>query len=129
MTLSLCKHSFPVQPPAGSIVHPGDCTGCGITYLDRQAELDAQEERVRLGTAARGRCEGCRIPDRMLFTLVPEPRPWHGFGDDAPANLRLCTPCWSAAKQADEAGEPITFTDAFNHGSDEQLLAFLGWGS
>lgn len=25
MTISLCRHSFPVQPPRGSLAHPGDC--------------------------------------------------------------------------------------------------------
>jgi hypothetical protein len=27
-----CDHSFPVQPPHGSIGRPGDCTKCGVPY-------------------------------------------------------------------------------------------------
>jgi hypothetical protein len=27
-----CEHSFPCQPPHGSIARPGDCTKCGVTY-------------------------------------------------------------------------------------------------
>jgi hypothetical protein len=61
----------------------------------------------------------------MLFTFTPSP------GDDGEphAPLRLCTPCWSYAKQVDERGEPVTFTHAFEHGTDEQLLRFMGWAS
>lgn len=128
MIISLCKHGFPVLPPAGSLAHPGDCTGCGIAYEVWEAELAAQEERLRVGTAARGDCQGCQFP-RMLFTFTPAPRPWHGFDDDAPATLRLCTRCWSAATQADEAGQCVTFAEAYAHGSDSELLAFLGWVS
>lgn len=129
MTVSLCKHSFPLQPPHGSLGNPGDCTGCGITYNAWEDELAAQEQRVRVGTAARGTCQGCWLPDRMLFTFKATERPWHGFDtDDVPQPSRLCTPCWSTATQADERGDFLTFTDAFDHGTDEQLLDFLGLG-
>ncbi|WP_333745789.1 hypothetical protein [Streptomyces sp. IBSBF 2950] len=122
MRLSLCKHAFPVQPPRGSSVHPGDCTGCGMTYAAHALALEEQEGRHRIATAARGRCERCCLPGRMLFTFTPTPGPWGGEVD----SHRLCTPCWSAAKVIDERGEPLTFTSAFDHGTDEQLLRFLG---
>jgi len=129
MILSLCKHSFPLQQPGAIGVPPKDCTGCGISYADHLAAVEEQETRQRLAGAARGRCGGCNLPDRMLFTFTPEPQPWHGFGDDAPPNLRLCTPCWGYAKSVDERGEPVTFDQAYNHGTDEQLINFLGWSS
>ncbi|MFD5798648.1 hypothetical protein ACFWIO_34980 [Streptomyces diastatochromogenes] len=37
MPISLCKHSFPVTPPRGSMNHPGDCRGCDITYGQARA--------------------------------------------------------------------------------------------
>ncbi|MGR3875735.1 hypothetical protein ACUXZZ_45200 (plasmid) [Streptomyces graminifolii] len=129
MILSLCKHSFPLQQPGAIGVPPKDCTGCGISYADHLTAVEEQETRQRLAGAARGDCEGCKLPGRMLFTFIPEPQPWHGFDEDAPPNLRLCTPCWSHAKTIDERGEPVTFDQAFHHGTDEQLLDFLGWGS
>jgi hypothetical protein len=33
------EHSYPVQPPDGSLAHPGDCE-CGATYADEQKEQD-----------------------------------------------------------------------------------------
>ncbi|MCO6011537.1 hypothetical protein NE236_41960 [Actinoallomurus purpureus] len=27
-----CDHSFPCQPPHGSIARPGDCSKCGVPY-------------------------------------------------------------------------------------------------
>ncbi|MBP5896366.1 hypothetical protein [Streptomyces scabiei] len=122
MRLSLCKHAFPVQPPLGSLAHPGDCTGCGMTHDAHNLVLEEQEGRHRIATAARGRCEMCCLPGRMLFTFTPDPGPWDG---DVGSH-RLCTPCWSAAKLLDERGEPLTFTTAFDHGTDEQLLRLLG---
>lgn len=30
-----CEHSFPVQPPHGSLANPGNCTDCGARWADR----------------------------------------------------------------------------------------------
>jgi hypothetical protein len=126
MKLSLCKHSFPLQAPGLIGVPPKPCTGCGIGYADHLAAVEEQEACHRMAGAARGRCQGCKLPDRMLFTFTREERPWD---EEQPPSMRLCTTCWSIAKQRDERGEPITFEDAIEHGTDGQLLTFLGWGT
>lgn len=123
MPVSLCKHSFPVQPPHGSLAHPGDCSGCGRPYRDVQHDLARQEERHRIATAARGRCAGCKLPDRMLFTFTAPPAPWN----PNPVPRRYCTPCWSRAQLAVDKGVPFTFDETYHHGTDEQLLRFLGY--
>lgn len=121
MTVSLCKHGFPVQPPHGSLAHPGPCSGCGLTWDDCQRELEEQETRVRAGTAAPGRCEHCGL-NRTLFAFTEPARPW----TDQQATARLCVPCWSDRQQARECGEFVDFADVFDKGTDEQLERFVG---
>ncbi len=107
----LCKHAFPIQPPHGSILRPGDCTGCGITYAERERELDAAAAAYRAGTAHRGYCPRCRQNDRMLFIFIQEPRPW----DCSEPRVFLCGPCWSATtleeEKAIENGALFSITD------------------
>jgi hypothetical protein len=120
MVISLCKHSFPVQPPAGSLARPGDCA-CGLTFLEAQAELDRQAMLLRVCTAHDGTCEGCRQP-RFLFRYQPEQQPWEP--DEPPARW-LCTPCWSRARENEETTGFVDFNDLFDRGTDEQLAAGL----
>lgn len=97
----LCKHAFPIQPPHGSLAEPGDCTGCGITWIERQQELDAARVAYRMGTAHTGRCPGCRQPGRMLFIFIQEPRPWD-LASEEPPSVFLCGPCWSSTTLEEE---------------------------
>lgn len=101
MTISLCKHSFCVLPPRGSIFNPGDCDGCGITYAACERELLRQQEALILGTARDGQCPDCR-QSRRLFRYQPEARPWHS-PDYQPPITYLCMSCWNAATNADNA--------------------------
>lgn len=101
MTVSFCKHSFPVQPPHGSIIRPGDCPGCGMTWNQSQAELRKQEEALILGTSHDGTCPDCRQP-RRLFRFQPQDKPWTDFGYEEPVTF-LCMGCWNAATDADHA--------------------------
>lgn len=120
MNVSFCKHSFPVQPPHGSLAHPGDCA-CGLTYVEAQAELNRQALLYRLGTAHDGVCQGCG-QTRLLFRYQPEQQPWDV---EEPAVRWLCTPDWSRARENEEATGFIDFNDLFDRGSDEQLAAGL----
>lgn len=121
MTISLCKHSFPVQPPHGSLAQPGDCVGCGTPWADVQADLDRQENRLRLGTAHPDTCAWCRQP-RMVFRYQREQQPWE---QDEPPVIWLCTRDWSRARESEEATGFIDFNDLFDRGTDEQLAAGL----
>lgn len=101
MTVSLCKHSFPVQPPHGSLARPGDCVGCGITWNQVQAELRKQEEALILGTSRDGQCPNCRHT-RRLFRFQPQDKPWTPIGYEEPVTF-LCIGCWNNAMDADHS--------------------------
>ncbi|MFJ4624274.1 hypothetical protein [Streptomyces sp. NPDC088812] len=118
MTVSLCKHSHPVQPPHGSIVNPGNCAGCGTSWADVQLELDRQEMLLRLGTAHENACAWCK-QTRTVFRYVREQQPW----DEAePPVIWLCARDWSRARENEET---TGFIDLFDRGTDEQLAAGL----
>jgi len=121
VTVSLCKHSHPVQPPHGSIVNPADCTGCGTPWADVQRELDRQETLLRLGTAHEAICAGCS-QRRIVFRYVREQQPWE---TQEPPVVWLCARDWSTARENEEATGFIDFNDLFDRGSDEQLAAGL----
>lgn len=121
MTVSLCKHSFPVQPPHGTLANPGPCAGCGITWATVQAELDRQENALRLGTAHESICTWCH-QRRVVFRYVREQQPWD---EQTPPVLWLCARDWSRARQNEEATGFTDFNDLFDRGTDEQLLAGL----
>lgn len=121
MKVSLCKHSFPVQPPLGSLANPGDCTGCGTPWADVQAELDRQEILLRLGTAHEGTCAQCG-QKRIVFRYVREQQPWD---QEPPKVLWFCAKDWSTARETEETTGFIDFNDLFDRGSDEQLEAAL----
>jgi hypothetical protein len=101
MKVSLCKHSFPCQPPHGSIFRPGDCTGCGVSFDAVQDELRKQEEALILGTSRDGECPDCRHHGR-LFRWQPAERPWHDFDYEPPVTF-LCSSCWNGATNADNS--------------------------
>lgn len=42
---------------------------------------------------------------------------------------QLCADCWSAFREAREAGTFVDWSDAFDNASDEQLSKGLGWGA
>lgn len=117
MKTSLCKHGFPIQPPHGSIIHPGPCTGCGITYLQHLQELERQAEARRLATAHEGHCDWCK-KTRMLFAYDREEQPWE---ETAPPTLWLCMTDWGTARTNEEESGFTDFNDLFDRGSDEQL--------
>lgn len=119
MTVSLCKHGFPVQPPHGSLAHPGNCSGCGISWAEAQAELDRQEMLLRLGTAHEGICGWCN-QRRILFRYQREQQPWD---QEAAPLLWFCARDWSAARQREETTGFVDFNDLFDRGTDEQLAA------
>lgn len=127
--VSLCKHSFPIQPPHGSIVRPGDCTGCGVTWNAIQAELAQQlaQREVDLcnRTAHEGRCTSCALP-RMVFRYQREAHPWEP--EDPPAHW-LCTTCWGNAQATEEATGFTDLHDAFNNATDDQLARFVFGGA
>lgn len=121
MKFSLCKHRFPVQPPHGSILRPGDCDRCGTSWADVQAELDRQQNALRLGTAHRATCAGCHLT-RMVFRYQREQQPWD---ETEPPVIWLCVRDWSYAREREETTGFIDFVQVFDHGTDEQLLAAL----
>lgn len=101
--VSLCKHSFPCQPPHGSIFRPGDCTGCGITFNALQAELRRQEEALIVGSARDGQCPDCNRQKR-LYRFQPPSQPWHDPNFEPPVTF-LCGECFNAA--ADSHNETV----------------------
>lgn len=101
MTVSLCKHSHPVQPPLGSILRPGDCDRCGMTWNQVQAELQRQEEALIVGTSHDGNCPDCSRPKR-LYRFQPDDKPWTPIGYEEPVTF-LCADCWNNAAEADNA--------------------------
>jgi len=107
---SLCKHSFPCQPPHGSIFRPGDCTGCGITYSQHEAELRRQEEALIVGSARDGQCPDCDRT-RRLFRFEPPAQPWHEPGTELPVTF-LCTDCFNTAVDAHNATVNALFEEA-----------------
>lgn len=109
-TVSLCKHSFPCQPPHGSIFRPGDCTGCGITYEQVQADLRRQEQALILGTSHEGTCRDC-LTYRRLFRYQQQEQPWHEPGTEMPVGF-LCIDCWNAAADAENALTAALFASA-----------------
>lgn len=124
MSVSLCKHAFPVQPPHGSMIHPGDCTGCGTTWNDVQRDLLRQEEIHRATTAHEGDCQLCGQP-RMLFLYQ---RREHPADAKTPPVRWLCTPCWGAVQATEEATGFLDFHDVFDRGTDDQLQRFVFGG-
>lgn len=109
MKVSLCKHSFPVQPPHGSIVRPGPCD-CGQTYEQVQDELRRQAEALILNTAHDGVCEDCRKETRV-FRFQAEEQPWTPFGVEMPVSW-LCLGCWNDAAQASNDLVTALFAEA-----------------
>lgn len=102
MTVSLCKHSFPIQPPLGSLARPGDCSHCGMTWDQVQAELRSQEQALIVGSSRDGNCPDCRQP-RRLYRFQPQDKPWTPIGYEEPVGF-LCAGCWNNAAEADHAG-------------------------
>lgn len=100
MTVSLCKHSFCVLPPHGTIFNPGPCD-CGLTYAAYERALQRQREALILGTSRDGQCPDC-TRSRRLFRWQPEERPWHAPDEPLPVGW-LCMDCWNAATNADQA--------------------------
>ncbi|WP_435246391.1 hypothetical protein [Streptomyces sp. NRRL F-5630] len=125
MTISLCKHGFPIQPPLGSMASPGDCTGCGLTWAASQIELERQAERVRLATAHEGRCEFC-AKSAVVFQFQREQAPWE---ETEPAVRWLCIPCWGQAKTTAEETGFDSLADVFDNGTDDQLARFVFGGA
>ncbi|MER7788588.1 hypothetical protein [Streptomyces sp. NPDC097640] len=110
MTVSLCKHGFPCQPPHGSIFRPGNCTGCGITYNQHQAELLRQEEALIIGSSYDGQCRDCNRQKR-LFRWQPPAQPWDEPGVEKPVTF-LCMHCYNAAVDANNALVDSLFEEA-----------------
>ncbi|MFE4915883.1 hypothetical protein ACFRCX_30740 [Streptomyces sp. NPDC056652] len=95
MTISLCKHRFPLIAPAGSLFRPVDCTNCGLTFAASQTELERQAEQIRLHTAREGHCEYC-TRSAVVFQFQREAMPWDL--SDPPVHW-LCMGCWGEAAQ------------------------------
>lgn len=98
MTISLCKHSHPVQPPAGTVLRPGPCTGCGITWNQVQDELRRQEDALINGTAHEGTCPDCGETRTLLRFQTPA-QPWDDFDYEPPVSF-LCIGCYNTAAVA-----------------------------
>lgn len=110
MTVSLCKHGFPCQPPHGSIFRPGPCTGCGITYTEHQSELRAQEEALIVGTSHDGVCPDCNHT-RRLFRFQPPAQPWDDPDFEPPVTF-LCIDDFNKAADAHNAMVNAVFAEA-----------------
>lgn len=110
MRVSLCKHSFPLQPPHGSFLRPGDCTGCGATWDTVQAELQRQEQALILGTSRNGQCPDC-ARNRRLFRYQADSMPWHSPDHEQPVGF-LCMDCWNATAAAEQAFNDAAFNFA-----------------
>ena len=110
MKVSLCKHGFPCQPPHGSIFRPGDCTGCGLTYQQHEAELRRQEEALIVGSSRDGKCPDCNQQKR-LFRWQPPGQPWDEPGAEKPITF-LCMDCYNAAVDANNALVDSLFEEA-----------------
>lgn len=108
--VSLCKHSFPCQPPHGSIFRPGPCVGCGLTYEQHQADLLAQEEALIVGSSRDGQCPDCGH-NRCLFRFQPPAQPWNEPDYEPPVTF-LCTDCFNAAADAFNATVNALFEEA-----------------
>jgi hypothetical protein len=124
MAISLCKHAFPLQPPHGSLVRPGDCTRCAVTFAAAQDGLRRQADTIRIRTAHEGACESCGR-DRMLFAYQRARQP---LEEHEPPVLRLCIPCWGRTRETEERTGFTDYRDAFAHATDRQLARFLGGG-
>lgn len=107
--VSLCKHSFPCQPPHGSIFRPGPCD-CGMTYSQHEAELVRQEEALIVGTSHDGTCPDCDQQKR-LFRFQPPAQPWHDPDTELPVTF-LCMDCYNAAADAVNALVNAVFEEA-----------------
>ncbi|MER5277736.1 hypothetical protein ABT025_18530 [Streptomyces sp. NPDC002809] len=124
MTLSLCKHRFPLIAPGGSFFHPGDCDRCGLTWAAGQAELDRQTEQIRLNTAHEGNCEYC-TKRAVIFQFQRESMPWDEA--DPPVHW-LCPGCWSGAS---EVADGLTYSEISAaldspHGTSLERFVFGG---
>lgn len=109
-TVSLCKHSFPCQPPHGSIFRPGPCVGCGTTWQAAQDELARQEKALILGSARDGECPNCH-QQRCLYRFQAPEQPWHDF-DYEPPIVFLCADCWNDARDEENNLLAIALADA-----------------
>jgi hypothetical protein len=107
--VSLCKHSFIVLPPHGSIFRPGPCD-CGLTYEQHQADLLAQEEALIVGSSRDGQCPGCGH-SRRLFRFQPPAQPWHEPDYEPPVSF-LCNDCFNAAADTHNADLASIFEEA-----------------
>ncbi len=101
MNISFCKHSFPVQPPHGTLAHPGNCTGCGTAWNVVQDDLREQEARLLVGSSRDGHCTDCRRAGR-LFRFQPAGMPWHEVDVELPVTW-LCMDCWNGARDTEAA--------------------------
>lgn len=101
MTISLCKHRFPCQPPHGSILRPGACTDCGLTYSQHEAELRQQEEALIVGSSRDGQCPDCN-QDKRLYRFQPPAQPWDEPDHEPPVTF-LCIGCYNAVVTAHNA--------------------------
>jgi hypothetical protein len=109
MTVSLCKHSFPCQPPHSSIFRPGPCD-CGITYNEHQAELQQQEEALIVGSSYDGHCPDCTRQKRLFRWEAPA-QPWDEPSVEKPVSF-LCMDCYNAAVDAHNATVNAVFEEA-----------------
>ncbi|NEB92387.1 hypothetical protein [Streptomyces bauhiniae] len=107
--VSLCKHSFPCNPPHGSIFRPGPCD-CGITYDEHQAELLRQEEALIVGSSREGQCPDCG-QHKQLFRWQAPDQPWDEFGVEKPTKF-LCMGCYNTAADAHNALVDSLFEEA-----------------
>lgn len=112
MRVSLCKHSFPVLPPHGSLTRPGDCAGCGMTWAQAQEDLRQQEEALIRGSSRDGVCPDC-TRERRLYRYQPDEMPWHEIGDELPVTY-LCVDCWNGAANAEATFSQAIFDAAFD---------------
>ncbi|QQN79768.1 hypothetical protein [Streptomyces sp. XC 2026] len=95
MTVSLCKHRFPVRPPLGSFLLPGDCTHCGLTHADYITELLRQDRALIEGTARDGECAHCG-QQTLLYRWQAPSQPWDEPGD-VPLVQWLCASGYDTA--------------------------------
>lgn len=91
--MSLCEHSFPVQPPHGSLGNPGPCNHCGLPYLvamslreieDAQRELATYVSRLHEKHDSEGDWRTCMLsPCQSVAAALPAPQ--SGQEVEAPA--------------------------------------------
>jgi hypothetical protein len=107
--VSLCKHSFIVLPPHGSIFRPGPCD-CGLTYEQHQADIRRQEEALIAGSSRDGQCPDCGHTRRLFRWQAPD-QPWDEHGVEKTVTF-LCTDCYNAAVDAYNADINALYEEA-----------------